>query len=81
MASFYHKYQTKIEVWTIIQNIVGHLSFDLDTLISYEQYEVNYIRVGTIRNKVYVIKYFGFHYTCSCQEQTIHTREQLQFKC
>ena len=53
----------------------------VDTLISYEQYVVNYIRVGTIRNKVYVIKYFGFHYTCSCQEQTIHTREQLQFKC
>ena len=53
----------------------------VDTHISYIQYVVNYIRVGTIRNKVYVIKYFGFHYTCSCQEQTIHTREQLQFKC
>ena len=74
------------QVFTI--NIKQKLKYELlvvtirvDTLISYEQYVVNYTRVGTIRNKVYVIKYFGFHYTCSCQEQTIHTREQLQFKC
>ena len=67
--------------YELLFKILLDIWVSIDTLTSYEQYVVNYTRVGTIRNKVYVIKYFGFHYTCSCQEQTIHTREQLQFKC